>query len=287
MHDPHRQRRNTPRTRRPCGDSRHDPRAGRVRLTSRQRKEMSRHLRLVNLQLSRQNGVSHMNYVNRHRDDLFQEGCLALAHAIARYEPPRHGPFAPYAVARIHHAMGVLLRESGGIRVPMTSQRRRRLALAAGRQDPHTPPREVGGAFEHCHVTKRRQPLPIDEESAGRVLGHLLRARVEHVARHVVCDMASSPRAAPDTAKLLARCLEDRWLIRDESMRTPIRELAESFGSAGGRVTHLETAFKRRLMLALREDAATAWLYARGRSNPEEFQAILDPHEMEEYGALL
>ena len=77
-----------------------------VPMTEVERETVSRNLGLVGAQIERLlgRGVSDA-HVPEYREELFQEGCLALMQAVRAYDPSSGMTFASYAMPRIHYAV--------------------------------------------------------------------------------------------------------------------------------------------------------------------------------------
>lgn len=271
-------------------------------LTDAQQAESRRHLPLVGLQLRRQAGVGRAGRVDRDPDDLFQEGAVALLRALRDHDPRRHGDFPPYALARIHYAMGrALCEQSGGIRIPFGVYRRhhhdargelrpieeapsragdarRRDRQATRRRtdrDADTPRREAAVPREVRHdpdLALRPARSSSGVTDAGPRLLHLFRERFDALARRVAGEMiaaARDPRSRKDAAPVVSACLNERWLIPEESQRTPFRVLAARCGTSLGRLVRCDNAFHQRLRQALSSDLPTRWLVERAAGEAE------------------
>jgi len=257
-------------------------------LTDAQRDEAARHLPLVHLHLRRQPGVARRGRADRDVDDLFQEGALAMLRSLRGYESQRHGSFAAYAMARIHHAISQCLYEQeGGIRVPMSTQRRRRRG-DADRHDPG-PPREVAAssrseAGDSNVASSRCRPAAAGDEAPR--LSHLARERFEQMARDVATDMSEGPAARGRRDDLVRHCLEERWLVGQPECRTSLRELARRAGCSLGRVTHCEAEFRRRLERRIAVDERSRWLLEQAAEHPEGFRRAMERDELVVYERL-
>lgn len=258
-----------------------------LRLSDEERAAAARHVPLVYLHLRRQLGVSRRGMTDREFDDLFQEGCIALMRCVRTHDPCRHGSFAAYAMARIHHAVSQTLRErDGGIRVPMSSQRRRRVR-AADRHDP-APPREqhFRDAVTDDNLRRfstRRDPTDAPPDACR--IAHLARDRFAAAARAVAAELAAEPAARSGRAELIADCLNERWLVARPEYRTSLRDIAARHRCSLGRVTHCDTEFKRRVEQSLRADPQAAWLLARAVEHQDGFDRALGDTELAAYQA--
>ena len=243
-------------------------------LSNRQRRIVQRHLPLVHLTLNRMQLSSSGRHEYQERGELFQEGSLALVEAFRGHDPERHGSFAAYAMARVHFSMSEYLHERiHGVRVPFSTQRRRRARMyehSRDRHRPDAPPRmfQLPDFFDHSD--RRRHDSLHEYRSTSPTIGDLVRDRYDAAAAAVVREMNHDPTCRPDTARLLSRCHDDRWTIPETEAQTPIRRLAREIGCSLGRVTHCEERFRRRVAERLRSD--------------EVFQILLDEAESRRNG---
>ncbi|MCK6482954.1 MAG: hypothetical protein L6R00_02320 [Phycisphaerae bacterium] len=283
-------------------------------LSDAQRAECRRHLPLVGLQLKRQAGVGRAGRLDRDPDDLFQEGAVALLRALRDHDPCRHGDFPPYALARIHYAMGrALCEQAGGIRIPFGVHRRRidaeRADCATQRREPRSARQARGAtsdaspspAERHSDPSRREAAVPREvrhdpdlalrpaRTSAGGAdarprLLHLFRERFDAIARRVADDMiaaARDPRSRKDAAAVIVACLHERWLIPEESQRTPFRALAARCGTSLGRLVRCDSTFQQRLKQALVDDPATRWLVERAAEEADGLRYAARDDEVE------
>lgn len=255
-------------------------------LSRRQRRLVERHLPLVHLTLKRHRELSVPRRRGRDRRELLQEGCLALAEAVRRHDPTRHGHFAAYAMARIRYAMSLYAHEQTHfIRVPFITQRRRQAMRpgADGAVDSGPAPRrlslEGSGRF-----SSRRAAAPLmeccDSESVGPSIGELLRERFDRAGARVIAGMKRSARCPPDLRELVDRCAKERWSIPDPETRTSLSKLAAAHGCSPSRVMHCEERFRRRVADELNADARFAELRRLGRTYPEALDYRLSPGDL-------
>ncbi|MEE8169240.1 MAG: sigma factor, partial [Phycisphaerae bacterium] len=253
-------------------------------LSGAQREQTTDHVGLVRLQLSRQSGVSHRSRTDRDAEDLYQEGCLALVRAVRDHDPSRHGSFGPYALARIHHAMSrQLFERDGGIRVPMTTQRRLQRRAGDERHQPRRQiPREVTMDFVP-QTSDRCDPRSAPDGRDGQILTHLVFERFSHLAHRVTADMNRAPGARNNRRSLITHCLEGRWLVPEADSRTSLREIAAASACSLGRVTHYEADFKRRIARAVADDRPSQWLAELAHGQDDGFRHVLDTEEVRRY----
>jgi len=197
-------------------------------------------------------------------DDLFQEGCLALTVAVRDHKPERHGDFAPFALARVHAAMGRFLAERGLLRIPSATQKRR-ARRARSRHDPDAAP-----------PTLRRRPdirleelaAPRDNRSAGRAVADLVRARIDHAMTRVRCRMVNANRRMR-MPRLIHRVFDERLMIPQAELRTPIRAIARENEFPIIAVARVERRALRAIRACLRRDVAFRWIRRYARRAPD------------------
>jgi RNA polymerase sigma factor (sigma-70 family) len=251
-------------------------------LTEEQRRLMQRHLPLVHLQLRRQSGCSFQRRNGREPEDLFQEGCLALAEAVRRYDSSRHGRFAPYALARIHTAMSVWLHEqTSPVRVPYATQKRRRYEAAAGkrRHDPGEPRPcvyDVNRRRARRFNASKRASL---EPTCGVTVGEMIRERYDAAVEEVYRGDLRRGRLRPDSVAVLGRIVRERLCIPSDEARTSIRALMREMHVPFARVTHCESRFVERLRRKLLRDAAFRYLRRLSRHKPDGMNSEMSEGE--------
>ena len=257
-------------------------------LSMRQRKLVERHLPLVYLTLNRHPDLARLRRPGRDRQELLQEGCLALADAVRSHDPTRHGHFAAFAMARIRYAMSVYAHEqTHSIRVPFITQRRRKARRLGVNDDPGSgvPTPYFLSIDRPDRWTARRHAVlpPADhtvDESCGPSVGELLRERYDQARARVVSGMKHSPRCTPDLRELVDRCSQERWAIPEPEVRTSLGRLAAAHGCSINRVTHCEERFRRRVADELNADAAFAELRRLGRTHPDALQHRPAPSDL-------
>lgn len=261
-------------------------------LSMRQQSLVERNLPLVHLTLGRRRGLWSEGRCGRERSELFQEGCIALAEAVRSHDPARHGPFAPYAMARIHFAVSsYALEQSSAIRVPFIAQRRRQASVMRDEKCAAKPGKQLADAADirigrrlelRDRAADRRTLIP--QESAGDerpTLGELLRERLDAAAERVAADMRGCRRCRSGTAELIDLCLRERWIVPEPEAKTPIRRLARQFDCSIGRVTHGEARFRRKMAKSLESDAVFVELRRLAKSHPDGLQRRVSDEEME------
>lgn len=193
------------------------------------------------------------------RDDLFQEGCLALARAAKEYDPRRHGAFQGYALNRIHSAVSQALYEKFTIvHVPYQVARGHRpdprvrgLSAAQGAGADQTgggrssPPADrVLEDVDLSMLRARSANLPEVE-----TLGDRMRAVIWELAELVAGELSQRGRGRGDRAQLIRAVLEERVLVPEPEQKRSLRQLAKDLDCSVSRVV----ACEQRVLAALRE----------------------------------
>lgn len=262
-------------------------------LDPRQRRLVEEHLPLVRAQLRRQTIVGPARAAARETDDLYQEGCVALVHAVRGYDAARHGPFAPYALSRIHAAMGRWLWERrDDVRVPVATQRRRiRRERSSDRHDPGGPPVVLRLDPDRLDRVPARPPDRSashgDARPSGPTLGEALRARIDAAVRRAVSDALRRGRRGVGGGVLLRRLARERLSIPEPLTRTAVRALARELRVSLGRVTHAEASLYAGVRGLLSGDRAFRYLRYLARHRPRGMDAPLAPREQQRLAAAL
>ncbi|MBI4719176.1 MAG: sigma-70 family RNA polymerase sigma factor [Planctomycetes bacterium] len=237
-------------------------------LSAEQARRVRENLGLVGVHLRRHARLWRGGRRGADWDDLFQEGCLGLLEAAARFDPEAGIPFAAYALPRIRRAVSQALRTGFGSRrrprsrpgqspgtgaqgaasmiaegpnlVPLTEELQRTLAAAAERPEAH-------GA-----------------ETVGERVRHLfeqaVRAAGEHLAGRATCR--------EDRRRLLDLLIHERLLLPQEEARRPLRQIARDTGSSYARVAQCETQLVARVRELLEADPEFCELVRRLRTRP-------------------
>jgi RNA polymerase sigma factor (sigma-70 family) len=255
-------------------------------LSARQKRLVESHLPLVHHTLNRLD-----DWVARHRargryTELVQEGSLALIDAVRSHDPARHGPFGPYAVARIHFAVSVFVHETEcAIRVPYIAQRRRRRRIRdeKSRHNPAAPPRIVRLSARHRIAAKPfSNPCgPGNPPIGAPTLGECIRDRIDRATSRVAARMAAAPRLTPVGRDVVERCAQDRWTIPEPDEKTSIREVARSLNCPPSHVMRCEERFVKRAREILSADPAFSELLSLSRRAPDGLRHRLNEKELQ------
>ena len=193
----------------------------------------------------------------REREELYQQGCVGLMKALARYDPSMGAGFSTYAAAMILGEMRMLCRMDAPVHVPrrdreLRSRVRRAERTLAGRlgREPtmqelaqllRMEPAELALSMEQIQVTSMDAPLP-----DGRSLQELLPDRDDWMNRLLLRDAVS--RLSREDQRLL--------LLRLRLGKTQA-ETARAMGISQVQVSRREAAIKQRLRRAWTEDDIT------------------------------
>ena len=193
----------------------------------------------------------------REREELYQQGCVGLMKALARYDSSMGAGFSTYAAAMILGEMRMLCRMDAPVHVPrrdreLRSRVRRAERTLAGRlgREPtmqelaqllRMEPAELALSMEQIQVTSMDAPLP-----DGRSLQELLPDRDDWMNRLLLRDAVS--RLSREDQRLL--------LMRLRLGKTQA-ETARAMGISQVQVSRREAAIKQRLRQAWTEEDVT------------------------------
>ena len=193
----------------------------------------------------------------REREELYQQGCVGLMKALARYDPSMGTGFSTYAAAMILGEMRMLCRMDAPIHVPRRDRElrsrirraERTLAGQLGREPTiqelaqllRMEPAELALSMEEIQVTSMDAPLP-----DGRSLQELLPDRDDWMNRLLLRDAVS--RLSREDQRLL--------LLRLRLGKTQA-ETARAMGISQVQVSRREAAIKQRLRQAWTEEDIT------------------------------
>ncbi len=230
-------------------------------LNAQQQELVVRHMGLVRMHVRRQLRRLSAKTAQREREDMHQEGMLALMEAARRYCPQRCGPFAAYALPYVH---GAICRHLMSQIDAMGGRRRgaARRQIADGDPDAthlHSTvpsPRfyELGDSqYTLARQAHRQYQL---EQTAGRLhrpdrtsqpQPATLRRRYERAVRWAGEQLKVTRSCRPDRAALVEAILQERLLVPDPQYRSAIRAMARRFACSPGRIIKCE----RRLIMLI------------------------------------
>lgn len=253
-----------------------------LRLTRAQRQLVEGNMGLVGVHLRRLAPQLAQPRRDREWDDLFQEGCLGLMEAAARWKPESGICFAAFALVRIHHAVSLALRNRFGlIRFPPDRTRRRKgntqdqTSIAAKPGGPESRPKVLPFIDDSLH----RQPDArhcIDEESDQERIGERLRAKHERAVRRVGDSLAKGTSARGDRGELVRLLIEERLLIPQEESRRAMRQIARDTQSSYARVAQCERKLREGVRATLDGDPEYHALKRRAKADPRGFDTVID-----------
>ncbi len=252
-----------------------------MKLTEEQRALVEQNLGLVNVHIRRFVALPRSPHRQREYDDLYQEGCLSLMESAKTHDPARHGPFAAYAIPRIHHAISMALYERfSTVRVPAKSVKRARQRQRdrAG-DDRHRPEpalvetHNFSDESMDARVSTRSRPCPPGAcRAAGGegIIRARLREKYQAAVREAADRVCASGRGREDRHALIKRFVEERLLIPEPGAQTSKRQLARDFSCSIGRVQSCDDALTGEIRGLLGAD--------------DEFRALLHLARQEDEG---
>lgn len=201
--------------------------------------------------------VARFPHHGREKEELYQQGCVGLMKALARFDPGYGVAFSTYAASMILGEMRMLCRMDAPLHVPRTDRERRsrirraRSALEAhlGREPTvdelaallRMEPAELVLMMEEVQVTSLDAPLP-----SGRPLWELLPDADDWMTRLCLRDLMQ---------RLSAQ--DQRLMLHRYRMGATQAETARALGISQVQVSRRESAIRQQLLAAW-QDAAKA-----------------------------
>lgn len=241
-----------------------------VALTREQQDLVSRHIGLVGVHLRTRVPTPAQPHRRREFEDLFQEGCVALMRAAARYNPDRDGAFAAYAIPRIRSAVHTAIHERFTVvHVPAR-------ALKEWRQTPgsrgHMPPQGQDWTADlEKKLADASNPVTAEES-----LRHTLRRRFERAVQRAMVDLRGRRWRQRNPCEIMARIAAERLLIGQEVHRTPLRQIARDFGVSSGRASAYEKQLTDTVAEYMRRDAQVTCLLELAWQDPDGLDGRMD-----------
>jgi len=247
-------------------------------LTGEQRALAARNLGLVGVHLKRNVPRSGPPTRSRERDDLFQEGCLALVRAARTYDPVEHGgSFAAYALPRIRSAVHWALHEYfPTIRVPVRVNRAKGERGGCGFAD--RPPVAEELSYEIARDLPARSPVCEGEVT----IWHAVRERYRRAVRLAVAEVQAGVRRGKNAAKIVEAVAEERLLISRPERQTSLRAMARRLGTHKSRVMAHENRLRSSVRRHFAADPQLPVLIRLARRDPEGFAGRLDREKRRE-----
>ncbi len=256
-------------------------------LTESQRELAMRHIGLVGMHLRNRVPTPRRPRRDREYDDLFQEGCVALLRAAARFNPATDGVFAAFALPRIRGAVHEALRtrfslidvpvkvcveEAGGRPSP-----RARPVVMASLTDSIEPAAGPDGCELHESAAEDPEGTAGREGwAAGTTLRHALRDRFERAVRRALAEMATRKWRRRNPMAIVERFARERLLIDRVSARTSLRQIARDAGVSSGRAMSYERLLHAAVCMQLREDPQAALLLELAREDRRGLDGRID-----------
>jgi len=248
--------------------------ARKVVLDADRRALVAEHLGLVGVHLRRFVPTPLLPTRHREYEDLFQEGCVALARAAARYDPARDGSFASYALPRIRGAIHAALYEYfATVRVPVRKVRKAaRVTRAKGGADSYSV-QELTARM--CARLEAPRTCGAHEETVR----HVLWQRFERAVRLALEDLRKRRWRRRDPVAIIERIAAERLLISEETDRTPLRRIAREAGVSSSRVCEYEALLMRTVRRYLARDVQARLLVRWAANDTQGFHAPIDDQQ--------
>lgn len=199
---------------------------------------VTHHLDLVNDQLRARLRRVRGPTSQREREDLFQEGCMALVSAAAQYDPRRHGGFEAYAGRCIRGAIiGALVRNLCIVRPPARRRPQDHLVFHSRY--------ESLSLRDHSQVLAIDRPIVPLAATPPDTIRHQLRRRFERAVYAALAELRHRRWPRRNPYPVLVRIAHERLLIDEPAARTPIREIGRQAGVPHSRVGAYEQELLR------------------------------------------
>ena len=250
--------------------------AGWPSLTPQQRALAAEHIGLVGLHLRTRVPTPRQPTRDREYDDLFQEGCVALVRAAARYDPQRDAEFAAYALLRIRGAVHAALHE-GFSTIPVPARVAAR-AKAACRPPPRLSQESLCIVADELAVGPPTGAAPQGDEETIR---HALRRRYERAVERALGHLRSRAWRRRNPCAIMARVAAERLLISGKADRTPLRRIAREAGVSSGRACAYERQLRETVAEQFACDVQVPLLIQFAGEDPARFEGVVDRHRGE------
>jgi hypothetical protein len=263
-----------------------------VKLTEEQRQLVAKNMGLVNVHIRRFVALPRSASREREYEDIFQEGCLALMEAARTHNPAAHGPFAAYAIPKIHHAISIALYEHfSTVRVPAKAIKRARRRVRVGRAlQRHRPEPALirthaftDESLDNAVGTEVRHQPGSTTRPVGRpwrperpTVRVRLREKYEAAVRTAAERLSGGLRGRDDRDALIKRFVEERFLVPDPNARTPKRQLARDFRCSIGRIESCEDSMVAAIRSLLGADEEFALLLRLAHRDQHGMDAVID-----------
>ena len=241
------------------------------RLTPEQRTLAAEHIGLVGVHLRKRVPTPRQPMRHREYEDLFQEGCVALVRAAARYNPDQDGEFAAYALLRIRGAVHVALHERfSTIHVPT-----RGAAAAKGGSRPYPRPAQEP-LYTLANELAIESPSTREDGAGGETIRHALRRRYEQAVQAALTELRARRWRRRNPCAIMARVAAERVLISEKVGRTPLRQIAREAGVSSGRASAYEQQLVETVGEHFRRDVQVPLLIRFASEDPDRFEGVVD-----------
>ncbi|HOW70559.1 MAG TPA: sigma factor [Phycisphaerae bacterium] len=239
-------------------------------LTDEQSDLVTRNLGLIGVHLVRHVRTPRCAKRERERDDLFQEGALALVRAALTYEADQHGAFAPYALFRIRGAIYRALHEYfTTIRVPT---RVLKLTQQASDEPRSAIPRVQELPYAVAVKIEARPAISAGDET----IRHRVRRRFERAVRAALAELGRRTWRHRNPCSIMERLAAERMLIAVEAERTPLRQIARESCISTGRACAYENLLHETVRRHFVEDPQLPLLVSMAGHGDQGFDTLLD-----------
>lgn len=251
--------------------------SAKTKLTAEQQALVARHVGLVGVHLRMRVPTPWNPNRQREYDDLFQEGCVALVKAAARYRPQRDGVFAAYALPRIRAAVHrAIFEKFTVVHVPARAREQARERIAEPKLRPPHHVHELPTEARHVMTSRADALSQLSPGSGGETIRHVLRQRFEAAVGRALEQMRARRWRYRDPTAIMERVANERLLIGDEAHRTPLRQIAREAGVSSGRACDYERQFVERVTQLLANDPQARALHEMARDDPDGLDAAMD-----------
>ena len=247
------------------------------RLSASQRALVQGNLGLVGVHLRRH--VPNLTVVRRDReyDDLFQEGCLGLMRAAARWDPASGIPFAAYALPRIHNAISTALKcKFSTVYVPPRfGSKRGNTNDGTAEATDVVRPRDYS-LTQAQWLSLTETPACASVVSYGETIGDRVRDKYERAVQSGIETLKGRASVRGDREALLRIVARERLLVPNEESRRPLRQIARETKSSYARVAQCSTQLADEVKAALAGDPEFGELLRQARDHADGFAAPID-----------
>ncbi len=243
------------------------------KLTPEQKKLVADNLGLVGVHL--RNRVPTPSCPNRTREyeDLFQEGCIALARAAHRYRPERDGHFAAYAFPRIRAAVHeAIFREFTVVPVPKRALEEIKETVADPKLRPPHHVQELTGQVARNLLVGRHKDTTGRYES----IRHAIHRRYRVAVDRAMIQLRGQRWRYRNPCEIMDRVARERLLVQDDRERTPLRRIAREMGVSSGRATDYEKLLVRTVAECFGSDPHVQILVKMAGEDRDGFEALMD-----------